>query len=144
MTVGQLWDFLREVTRDLQPRNLAVFSTRMVDIAVGRLKVEVPMQVILGDDSGGAPITRQNCKPDIGGDAPSVTQPQMAVTSGVDRRPTSPLNTAEIVEGSFEGRVVLYKGEEMTCIKQTNDAQLRLQRADGRTTWASKKEVNLT
>merc|ERR1719281_2080500 len=45
LTVGQLWDFLREVSKDLQPRNLAVFSTRMADIAVGRLKVEVPALV---------------------------------------------------------------------------------------------------
>ena len=48
--------------------------------------------------------------------------------------------------GSFEGLIVVYKGEEMACLKQTPDGHLRLCRADGSTTWVSKRDVvlNLT
>ena len=44
---------------------------------------------------------------------------------------------------SFEGSYVSFDGERMLCIKETKDAQVRLQRGDGRTTWASRKSVAL-
>jgi len=66
MMVGQLWAFMREITQDLQPCKMAVFSTRIKDIAVGKLKVP-------GDEPSTA----------MGEDAPPLSQPQMAhATSG--------------------------------------------------------------
>jgi len=39
LTVGQLWAFVREVTGDLQPANVATFSVRMREIATGKRRV---------------------------------------------------------------------------------------------------------
>eukprot|EP00908_Phaeocystis_cordata_P025790 Transcript_8271.p1 GENE.Transcript_8271~~Transcript_8271.p1 ORF type:complete len:414 (+),score=126.99 Transcript_8271:217-1458(+) len=39
LTVGQLWAFLRALTSDLEPANVAVFSVRMREIATGKRAV---------------------------------------------------------------------------------------------------------
>ena len=40
LTVGQLWAFLLELTSDLQPANMATFSSRIRDVATGKLQAE--------------------------------------------------------------------------------------------------------
>ena len=39
LTVGQLWAFLRDLSRDLEPADMATFSVRMREIATGKLHV---------------------------------------------------------------------------------------------------------
>ena len=39
LTVGQLWAFLRELTSDLEPANVAEFTVRMREVATGKREV---------------------------------------------------------------------------------------------------------
>jgi hypothetical protein len=40
LTVGQLWAYLRELTSDLQPANVATFCVRVREIATGKRAVD--------------------------------------------------------------------------------------------------------
>ena len=127
LSVGQLWQFLRELTGDLESHNVAAFSIRMQDIAVGRIKVP-------GEGSAAPAATIE--RPPLPNQ-----QPQAAANTREGTNQASDRKTVDV--DSLEGKVVSYKDEEMRCIKEVNDGRLRLQRADGSTTWVKKGDVTL-
>jgi len=43
LTVSQLWTYLRELTHDLEPANVAAFSVRMREIATGKRQVPLAL-----------------------------------------------------------------------------------------------------
>jgi hypothetical protein len=46
MSVGQLWAFVRELTDDLQPANVAQFSIRIREIATGKRQVPSAQEAV--------------------------------------------------------------------------------------------------
>jgi len=113
LSVGQLWDFMLQLTNDLVPCKIADFTARIRSVANGDLVPGSTKLIDMCNKSSNAELKQSEETSSFGS------------------------------ENGFQDKVVIYLGQDMLCVKETGDAQVRLQRPDGRTTWASKKDVKL-
>lgn len=152
MKVGQLWDLLRSV----EPYTVAAFCTWVTDVCNGKVALpgKDPKTVPESPDLPTGGYTSVADTRESGSNNRPVGPPEAAVKQAERASPISQLQVP-VVTGShedqtpssepgethnLEGKTVIYKGTEMTCLKE-NGGQVRLQRMDGSSTWASKKDV---
>ena len=108
LTVGELWAFVLELTQDLASHDVASFSKRIVDIALGRLPVP-----------GAAPAPTTSTRRSLGGKPPTSTQ--LVVTAvNVGDSTVAAVTDAMMVDGAMVGgastadaNAVLYKGVDI-------------------------------
>lgn len=148
MTVGELWSFLTGITAAVSTRE---FSTRMREVATGKVPLPIGISAVqLPASAPSAPrIQRSNmleAAPQSRAAMDVKTQSHKEVSEFSQQSAACTETRPEAHDASTEasdsvlGKRVLYKGEEMTCVRQSA-GQLRLQHLNGSFTWASHKDV---